>query len=132
MSKNVTFYLGPAIGLASRLLTVTRMVQAGDDSTPSATITATLGSVTNSTQILPDNIMYQATLVDTKTTGEVAETDVLTSKLELCSFLGHEVTTVYRFIQWKICRLVRVQVVLRLVRVQVLVLLQVRPVRLVR
>jgi len=88
MSKNVTFYLGPAIGLASRLLTVTRMVQAGDDSTPSATITATLGSVTNSTQILPDNIMYQATLVDTKTTGEVAETDVLNFQTGTLQFPG--------------------------------------------
>ena len=78
MSKNVTFALGQAVGLASRLLTVTRMYRAGDDSAPAAEVAATLaGTVESSVQTLPDNTIWQATLVDTKSSGEVSRADVL-------------------------------------------------------
>ena len=78
MGKNVTFGLGQAVGLASRLLTITRMYRAGDDSAPAAEVTATLaGSDESSTQTLPDNTIWQATLVDTKSTGEESDPDIL-------------------------------------------------------
>ena len=78
MGKNVTFGLGQAVGLASRLLTITRMYRAGDDSAPAAEVTATLaGSAESSVQTLPDNTIWQATLVDTKSTGEESDPDIL-------------------------------------------------------
>jgi len=78
MSKKVTFYLGPASGLSKRQLTITRMPKAGDDDTPSATVNATLGATTTiTTQTLPDNQIWQAKLVDTKTSGEVSDPDIL-------------------------------------------------------
>jgi len=79
MAKNVTFYLGPAVGLSARQLTITRMLRSGDDSAPSAEVDATLaGSAESSTQELPDNDIYQAKLVDTKTTGEVSAPSLFT------------------------------------------------------
>ena len=82
MSKVVTFELNAAIGLASRLVTCTRMPRAGDSVpvhfTDGGGFRNTYGgAITNFTQILPDNQIWQVTLVDTKTTGEIATTAVL-------------------------------------------------------
>jgi hypothetical protein len=72
MSKNVTLYLGPAIGLASRTVTITRMRRAGDDSAPAASHNADAGSTaTYVTVLLADNTIFQAKLADVKSTGEV-------------------------------------------------------------
>lgn len=75
MGKNVTFYLGPAIGLSSRQLTITRK---GDrDGLYTAEHDADAGAVENVTVALTDNLMYEAKIVDTKSTGEVSETRAL-------------------------------------------------------
>ena len=42
MSKNVSFDLGPAVGLTSRVLVITRHFRAGDDSAPAAEINTSL------------------------------------------------------------------------------------------
>ena len=84
MSKNVNFYLGPAVGLSKRVLTITRIPGAGDDDPlPLAAQygpTDQGGSATTASISLPDNKMWQATLVDTLTgdpTGKDSDADVL-------------------------------------------------------
>jgi len=57
--KNVIFWLGPNVGLASRQLTITRMPDAGNDSY-SAESDADAGAVTSVSIALTDNLMYQA------------------------------------------------------------------------
>lgn len=76
--KNVTFYLGPAVGLSQRQLTITRFHRAGDDSAPAAAHNADAGSTAESATVaLPDGTVFQAKLVDTKTSGEVSDPDIL-------------------------------------------------------
>ena len=79
MGKNVTFSLGPAVGLASRQLTITRHNRAGDDTLPlTATHDADAGSTaTYVTVALADNTLWQAVLVDTNATGVESEPDIL-------------------------------------------------------
>ncbi len=76
MTKNVTFQLGPATNLSARQLTITRMPDAAN-ANYGAQIDTDVGAVTTTTQILPDNILWQATLVDTHSDGSTSETDVL-------------------------------------------------------
>ena len=73
MTKNITFGLGPAAGYASRTLVITRMIRAGDDSTPAAVHDADAGDVDFVTvAALADNEIYQAVLTDViGTTGRV-------------------------------------------------------------
>lgn len=62
---NVIFGLGPASGLGSRTLTVTRMHRAGDDSAPSAEHSADAGSTATVVSVsLPADTLWQAKLVD--------------------------------------------------------------------
>jgi len=79
--KVVNFYLGPAFGLASRTLTVTRMYRAGDDTPPVASYGPTdVGAATEAVGVeLPSNTIYEATLVDVVAGagGETSVTDVL-------------------------------------------------------
>lgn len=78
MSKRITFHLGFAVGLSGRLLTITRMARAGDVVPITPEIVDHIGGSTESvTLTLSDNTIYQATLVDTKTTGEVSRKAVL-------------------------------------------------------
>lgn len=76
VGKNVVFYLGPAVGLSARQLTITRMPDASNASY-SATVDSDVGANTSTTQALADNIIYQAKLVDTKSTGEVSSTKII-------------------------------------------------------
>ena len=70
MSRRVTFGLGPAVNLSNRLLTITRMHRAGDDSAPAAEVVDVLaGTATSSTQTLSENTIFQAILVDTSSTS---------------------------------------------------------------
>ena len=76
--KNVVFYLGPASELDNRNLIITRMMRAGDDSVPAAASDQDLaGDTTFVTVALPDNVIWQATLQDTKSSGEVSRKQVL-------------------------------------------------------
>lgn len=77
--KNCVFYLGPASGLNERELIITRMHDASDGtSSPAATSSQQLaGDTTFVTVALDDNKMWQATLQDKKTTGEVGRKHVL-------------------------------------------------------
>ena len=79
--KNVTFYLGPApaaAGLTNRNLIITRMRKAGDDSAIAASSDQDLSGTTEfATVALADNTIFQATLQDTKTTGEVGRLHAL-------------------------------------------------------
>lgn len=78
MSKIVNFDLGLATGLTSRRLVITRMYRAGDDSAPTAEIDTTLGAVTNTSQSLPDNTIWQAQLIDVLSAGGgTGVTDIL-------------------------------------------------------
>ena len=77
MTKNVTFYLGSTAGLSARQLTITRMYRAGDDSAPSAQHNADAGAVDNVTVVLPDNTIWQAKLVDTRSSGEASEPQLI-------------------------------------------------------
>ncbi len=89
MTKNINFSLGPAIGLTSRRLIITRMMRAGDDSAPAAEIDTTLGGGTETTtQVLPDNTMWQAQLIDTLTGGGVSRTDTLNFHTGTLQFPG--------------------------------------------
>lgn len=89
MPKNVTFYLGPAVNLSARQLTITRMMKAGDDSAPAATYNSDVGSTTtNVTVALADNQLWQAKLVDTRTTGETSDPDVLNFHTGALQFPG--------------------------------------------
>lgn len=75
--KNVTFYLGPTGSLSARQLTITRMYRAGDDSAPSAQHNADAGAVEEVTVALPDNTIWVAKLVDTRTSGETSDPQLL-------------------------------------------------------
>ena len=80
--RNVTFFLGYApagAGLTSRRLIVKRMMDAKDRGVqPAASYDQTLGGTTEFvTTQLKENFLWQATLVDTKSSGEVATTQVL-------------------------------------------------------
>jgi len=87
--KNVTFYLGPAIGLATRTLVVRRMMKAGDDSTPAAAHNADAGgSATNVTVALDDGQIWQATLTDVKSTGEELPPQVIQFNTGTLQHLG--------------------------------------------
>lgn len=79
MGKKVTFGLGPAASLTKRQLTITRMPGAGDDSIPlDATHDDDAGSTAETVEVdLADNTMWQAKLVDTRTSGEVSDPDIL-------------------------------------------------------
>src|SRR5262245_35914852 len=86
--KLVTFHLGPTTGLTSRHLVIRRHMLAGDDTNPAAEYDQTPGAVDNATATLPDNVMWQAVLVDTKTTGEVSTPDVLSFNTGSLQFPG--------------------------------------------
>ena len=90
--KNVIFDLGyvpSEAGLASRTLTITRMKKAGDDGTIAASYSTALGGTVNSVTVaLKDNQIWQAVLVDTKTTGEVAKRQVLSFQTADLQFPG--------------------------------------------
>lgn len=76
--KGVHFHLGPAFGLTSRQLTITRHMRAGDDSAPAAESDQTLAGTTENVVVdLPDNTIWQAVLQDTLDSGEVGDADVL-------------------------------------------------------
>ena len=76
MPKNVTFKLGPSNGLASRTLTVRRMLRAGDDAAPAADHGPTdAGAVEVVTVELPDDTIFEATLADVMTAGSTARPD---------------------------------------------------------
>ncbi len=78
MSKTVSFYLGPAIGLSSRQLTITRMPRAGDDTMPSAEYDQSLGGTVETVSVsLPDNQIWQAKLVDSLSGGGSKDPDLL-------------------------------------------------------
>lgn len=77
MSKNVTFYLGASVGLATRTLVVTRMHRAGDDSAPAASHNADAGAVTSVVVELADATIFQAVLSDVKTSGEARPAQVI-------------------------------------------------------
>lgn len=79
MSKRVTFYLGPAVNLSNRRLTITRMARAGDDSLPLNPQVNNLlaGTAENVTQTLPDDTIWEAKLVDTRSSGEESDPDYL-------------------------------------------------------
>ena len=86
MSKNVTFGLGPAVGLASRTLTITRHTRAGDDSAPSAQHSADAGSTaTYVTVTLPDNTLWRAELTDVISGAGAGGAD-LASRVDRLSF----------------------------------------------
>lgn len=87
--KRVTFYLGPAVSLTSRRLTITRARVAGDDNAPSALISSTLsGNAESSSQLLPNGFMWEAKLVDTRDTGEVGEPMLLRFTTNELTFPG--------------------------------------------
>ena len=72
MPKNVTFYLGPANSLSGRELIITRKRRSGDDAAPAAESSQTLaGGDEFATVELPDNDIWEATLQDTRSSGEV-------------------------------------------------------------
>lgn len=75
--RTVTFYLGPTTGLTSRQLTITRRMRAGDDSAPAAQHDADAGAVETVSVDLPNNTLWQAKLVDTRTSGEEADPQIL-------------------------------------------------------
>ncbi len=80
--KNVTFYLGPAIGLSGRRLIITRLMQASDGLTRPAPYWSSNSSLlgaddTYVTVALPDNYIWEARLQDTKSTGEISVPDAL-------------------------------------------------------
>jgi hypothetical protein len=80
--KNVIFFLGYAPagkGLASRSLVVTRMKKAGDDGTINPLYSnAAIGGTDEFVSVpLTDNQIWEAKHFDTKSTGEVSETEVL-------------------------------------------------------
>ena len=79
MTKKVTIYLGPAIGLTNRRLQIRRMHRATDMLvTPALTYNGNLTGTDESVTItLADNVLWQAALKDYKTTGEVSRVDVL-------------------------------------------------------
>ena len=79
MSKIVNFYLGPALGLTSRTVTITRMYRAGDDAPPAAAYGPTNvgGSATTLSVSLDDNVIYQAKLIDVLTGGGTSAPDIL-------------------------------------------------------
>ena len=77
MSKIVTFQLGPTTGLSARQLTIRRIPGAGDTVPITAEHDADAGAVSTVNVTLPDNRMWQAVLIDTKTTGETSDRDVL-------------------------------------------------------
>lgn len=79
--SNVTFYLGPApagAGLASRRLRVTKQPGAGDVLPLTPYYDQTLSGTTEFvTTAITENKFWQATLLDTKTSGEVRTLQVL-------------------------------------------------------
>ena len=79
MSKNVTFYLGPAPDvIGTRQLTITRMAKAGDVVPLAATHDADAGTGNEFVTVsLASNQLWEAKLVDTLTTGEVSRTQVI-------------------------------------------------------
>ena len=87
--KKATFYLGPAIGLTSRTLTITRMYRAGDDSAPSAVHSADAGGSATSVAVdLDDATIFQAKLADVKTTGEALPVQVINFNTGSLAHLG--------------------------------------------
>lgn len=78
MTKRVTFYLGPANSLNARRLTITRHMRAGDDSAPSAEYdTVSGGSTEFVSVVLPNNVVWQAKLLDTRSSGEQSEPQLI-------------------------------------------------------
>lgn len=91
--KNVTFHLGPAIGLASRTLTVRRMMRAGDDSQPAAAHNADAGAAAESVVVsLASNTIWQAQLQDVKATGESLPVQVIQFHTGSLQHLGPKAT----------------------------------------
>lgn len=88
--KRVTFYLGPAVNLSNRRLTITRMERAGDDDLPlSSQVDDVIGGSTeNVTHTLPDNTIWQAKLVDTRSSGEESTPDYLNFNTGSLQFPG--------------------------------------------
>ena len=83
--KSVLFYLGPTTGFAARQLTITRRMRAGDDSEPAAEHDADAGANETVSVDLPDNQLWQAVLVDTRTSGEESEKQILNFHTGSCS-----------------------------------------------
>ena len=79
MSRNVTFYLGPASGLTARRLVITRIMEASDKLTrPAASYVGTLAGTDETVTVnLANNRMWQAVLRDYRSTGESSRLDVL-------------------------------------------------------
>ena len=92
MSKNVTFYLGPTVGLATRTLVVTRMHRAGDDSAPAAAHNADAGAVESVVVELIDATIFQAVLSDVKTSGEARPPQVIAFNTGELMHLGPKAT----------------------------------------
>ena len=88
MPKNVTFHLGPTTGLASRQLTITRHYRAGDDAAPAAEVNLAAGVVEGATVELPDNTLWQAVLVDTRTSGETSQNQTINFHTGTLQFPG--------------------------------------------
>lgn len=85
--KNVIFYLGPTIGLTTRQLTITQMPDANDDSY-SASHDADAGATESVTVALADGKMFQAKLIDTKTTGEASKPQIIQFNTGTLQFPG--------------------------------------------
>ena len=88
--KNVSFDLGKAVGLVSRQLTITRFRRASDaaGAVIAAYYDTDVGAVEEITVPLPDNTLWQAVLVDTRTSGEVSEGDVYNFNTGYLQFPG--------------------------------------------
>lgn len=80
MSKIVNFYLGAAVGLASRQLVITRMPKSGDDEPLDIepAVDEELGDDVESYEAeLDDDEIFQAVLTDTATNGLVGAPAIL-------------------------------------------------------
>jgi len=88
--RNVTFYLGPANGLAQRVLQIRQISVAGQDTAPALAVDVTLGAVDNTTQALADGLMWQAVLTDTTATGEVSTPQIINFHTGFLQFPGPE------------------------------------------
>jgi hypothetical protein len=86
--KNVTFNLGPTVGLDTRVLVITRHMRAGDDAPVSPYHNADAGAVASVVVALPDNQIWSAVLTDTMTAGEVRPPQLLNFHTGELQYLG--------------------------------------------
>ena len=92
-NKSVLFYLGPAVGLVTRQLTVVARNRITSVQTALAVIDPTYdadegSTATYTTVTLPVNKLWQATLVDTDSGGNVSRKDVVSFSTAINMYPG--------------------------------------------